>query len=146
MINSIRAFFRLDFEFKVAAFKTKMSHLPGLVPIGPEKPPRPPGGKSNPPVKGKTDFGIPVNWPVGSDVWSPTTTDIRNVSGISEYKLYKQGPGFYDYRLEIQNTQTYNYHFYDETGDSYQINTYRRGIHYVRYDSDHPTVVFITGS
>lgn len=93
----------------------------------------------------KKDFGISVNWPVGTDRFKNTTPKVKEKAAITEYKLYEYN-GFYKYKLEFVNTEHYNYHFYDETGDSYQVNTFTNGTHYVRYDSKNPDIVFIKGS
>ncbi|TFY64822.1 hypothetical protein EVG20_g5824 [Dentipellis fragilis] len=49
------------------------------------------------------------------------------------------------YILNFTNTYKFDYYFYDETGDNYHVNTYRRGDHYVRFNSDKPKIIFIRG-
>ena len=86
-----------------------------------------------------------VRWPV-ADKWVDLPREQEKLSGIDRYKLEKQSGSVYDYRLSFVNNQTYDYHFYDETGDSYRVNTYSVGEHYVRYNSKKPTILFVTGS
>jgi hypothetical protein len=91
-------------------------------------------------------FGISVNWPVmGSDSWISTNEAVSSRAKITQYALYAYD-GTWKYKLWFTNTEHYNYFFYDETGDYYQVNTFRNGNHYVRYNSESPTIVYITGS
>ncbi|KAL8877709.1 MAG: hypothetical protein Q9198_004322, partial [Flavoplaca austrocitrina] len=93
------------------------------------------------------DFGLVVNWPFDkNDDWKSTRNDVQDTAAITRYSFYSSSSPIYDYVLEITNTVDYNYRFYDQTGDSYQINTYEEGDHLVRYNSEKPNVVFITGS
>jgi hypothetical protein len=94
---------------------------------------------------GKRDFGIAVSWAVGDTQWKNTSPDVRERSAITRYKLYEYD-GSWKYMLEFSNEEHYDYYFYDETGDKYEVNTFRNGDHYVRYDSDQPNIVFISGS
>ncbi|KAL9011250.1 MAG: hypothetical protein Q9180_009210 [Flavoplaca navasiana] len=95
----------------------------------------------------KGDFGLVVNWPFDkNDDWKSTRNDVQDTAAITRYSLYSSSSPIYDYVLEITNMVDYNYRFYDQTGDSYQINTYEEGDHLVRYNSEKPKVVFITGS
>lgn len=93
----------------------------------------------------KTNFGISVNWPVSDSSWKNTDAAVQSRAAITRYALWKYD-GLYTYKLMFTNTEHYNYYFYDETGDSYQVNTYRNGDHYVRYGSDSPNIVYISGS
>lgn len=93
----------------------------------------------------KTDFGISVIWPVGDSSWKNTDSNTRTTAAITRYTLY-QYDGFYKYMLYFTNTEHYDYYFYDETGDRYEVNTYRNGDHYVRYDSNKPEIIYIKGS
>ena len=82
---------------------------------------------------------VAVNWPVGDDTWKPVT----NVLGISQYKVHDNRPSVYDYRLEFINTATWDFKFWDEAGDSYRVNTYSIGDHFVRYNSNQPTIKIV---
>jgi hypothetical protein len=95
-------------------------------------------------VARKEDFGISVIWPVEGK-WVTTPLDFVNSTGIGRYKLLYYDGTIYDYRLEFSTSQTYNYHFHDETGDSYKCNVYEPGYHYVDYNSKKPTIIYITG-
>ncbi|CAN5963951.1 unnamed protein product [Sphagnum jensenii] len=82
-------------------------------------------------------------WPVTQDdSWKTPAQRIKDIVDISQYSLTKN-TGWYQYVLWIKNTQTWDYTFYDETGDSYLLTTYVTGSHCVRYDSDKPTIVKI---
>ena len=94
----------------------------------------------------KKDFGIVVDWPLGSNEWKETTPEVRSLAGISRYKFHSSSHPLYDYVLEITNTENYNYFFYDKTGDYYKINTYSNNDHLVRFSSHSSTISFITGS
>ena len=91
------------------------------------------------------DFGIDVNWPVEGR-WMTTSKTERETSGISEYKLQKGGGLFYDYTLQFRCFLPYDYYFFDETGDSYEVNVYRVGQHNVQYKSKKPVIIFVKGS
>ncbi|SES87850.1 hypothetical protein [Stigmatella erecta] len=97
-------------------------------------------------VSDKQDFGIGVNWPVGDSSWKPTDTNTNNTAAISRYSLYEQDGSTYKYILYFSNSEHYDYYFYDQTGDSYRVNTFVNRDHYVRYNSNAPSIVFITGS
>ncbi|GJE85920.1 hypothetical protein PsYK624_020000 [Phanerochaete sordida] len=91
------------------------------------------------------DFGMTVLWSV-ANTWIDLPRDQMVKSGIERYNLSTQSGSFYDYRLTFANNQTYDFHFWDETGDSYRVNTFSIGEHYVRFNSDKPTIVYVTGS
>lgn len=93
----------------------------------------------------KKNFGVAVDWPVGDGTWINTTSYVQSVAAITKYTLHTNS-GEWAYRLEFQNTEHYDYYFYDQTGDSYEVNTYRNGSHYVRYNSASPTIAYISGS
>ncbi|EUC56774.1 hypothetical protein RSOL_196130, partial [Rhizoctonia solani AG-3 Rhs1AP] len=96
------------------------------------------------------DFGIDMHWDVdrngGEDNWKPTKPEIRDRAAITRYNLYDQKGETYRYILQFTNTAHYDYYFFDESGDSYENNTYRNGDHFVRYNSDRPTIIYIKGS
>ena len=95
----------------------------------------------------KKDFGIQIDLPVGSDdSWKDTPDNVRDRAAISRWKLHTIKAIGGKYTLEITNSAHYDYHFYDGTGDSYRLNTYVNGDHYVSYDSQDPALLFVTGS
>ena len=94
----------------------------------------------------KLDFGITCDWyPSEIENWKNTSADFARITGISSYSVNRHD-GMYAYIINFENTQHYDYHFYDETGDSYRCNTYINRKHYVRYNSSKPRIVYITGS
>ncbi len=93
----------------------------------------------------KKDFGIAVAWPLTGNNWTDTTAEVKSIAAIPRYSLGAYG-GTWAYILYFSNTEHYDYYFYDKTGDSYQVNTYRNGDHYVRYNSSDPAIAFIKGS
>lgn len=99
--------------------------------------------------KAKEDFGIAVNWPVDRN-WVDLSADDADTTGISSYQLWKSNSILYTYTLHIVNDvhddYHYNYDFFDETGDSYSLNTYTNGDHYVQYNSAKPTITYVRGS
>ncbi|MBO7789006.1 hypothetical protein J6363_31120 [Burkholderia pseudomallei] len=95
-------------------------------------------------INKKEDFGISVNWPVGDGSWKETDPEVQRRAAITRYSLYIYD-GFYRYKLYFTNTKHYSYKFFDETGDSYSVNTYRAGDHFVRFDSGKPKIVYISG-
>ena len=100
--------------------------------------------------KAKENFGIDVNWPVNNSSWVDVPENVATITGIRKYKLWKCNAINGNYCLQIYNDVThdysYDYCFYDETGDGYSLNTYLNREHYVQYDSTKPTILFITGS
>ncbi len=99
------------------------------------------------PAPTKEPFGISVVWTVATNQdWINTPGTVRRTSAITRYALYKYNRHNYAYLLYITNTLHYNYYFYDETGDYYQINCFRNGDHWVRYNSEKPEIIYFSGS
>lgn len=92
-------------------------------------------------------FHIDVNWPVGDASWKYFKEGDKefDVAAIHRYTLHRYSGPTYDYILEFSNDKHYNYAFCDEGGDIYTCNTFRNGDHFVRYNSDKPTIVAISG-
>ena len=94
-------------------------------------------------------FNLPVDWPAKeNDVagqWKNTPADFANVSRITRYNLYFNDGGFWDWRLDFTNEDTYDYYFRDEEGDVYTVRTWSKGDHYVRFDSKKPKIVNVSG-
>ncbi|KAJ0419593.1 hypothetical protein BJY00DRAFT_150951 [Aspergillus carlsbadensis] len=103
------------------------------------------GGK--PPIENHgtaSDFNLKVKWPVGHGTATiKTSTTVYDEAGISQYKLSEQTGWIviWKYVLEIENNVNYTYEFTDESGDTYGLTTMVSGWHYVRYNSDQPTIV-----
>jgi len=97
----------------------------------------------------KEDFGIQVTWDTqGVLDWKPTTKTIQDTASISMYMLKKtstSGDNIYC-TLHIQNSEHYDYIFYDETGDYYPCNTWSSGSHTINFYSEKPNIRFATGS
>ncbi|KAM5544981.1 hypothetical protein V8D89_001092 [Ganoderma adspersum] len=97
-------------------------------------------------------FSTPVNWPVahagGWGEWKDTTPEVNRVARITKYNLYKYGGGDtnWNYMLQFANEDTYHYYFRDQEGDTYSVNTFRNGEHYLRYNSDQPNIVNVEGN
>lgn len=98
--------------------------------------------------EGKKNFDIKVQWQVGMDKMCPTSQDVLDKTGIASFNFTTGALRHigYEYYLEINNTKNYDYYFYDETGDYYRLNCFLTGNHSVRFNSDKPTIVRITGS
>ncbi|KAF7333100.1 hypothetical protein MVEN_00136700 [Mycena venus] len=95
----------------------------------------------------RAPFGIDVNWPVANTTsWQGTQSDVQTIAGITQYALYQTTNPLYPYILWFTNTEHYDYFFYDQTGDSYQVDTWRDGSHWVQYNSAKPTILFIKGA
>lgn len=89
-------------------------------------------------------FGCQVNWPyASSSSWINTLPNVSQLTGITQYAL--TSGTLYTYTLYINTTQTYNYTFYDATGDGYGLNVFVAGSHYVSFNSSAPTILFVTG-
>ena len=93
----------------------------------------------------KKDFGVAVSWPIVG-TWTNTTDEVKARAAITRYKLWESNAIGGKYTLQFTSTEHYNYHFYDETGDSYGVNTWSNGDRFVQYDSDEPKIAYITGS
>ncbi|KAJ5205221.1 hypothetical protein N7472_001669 [Penicillium cf. griseofulvum] len=98
------------------------------------------------PKAGEPDVGgIDVYWPPTNDpTWIDTPPPVQNIAAISRYYLNYTEGGFYQYILFFTNTQHYDYHFQDETGDTYRCNTFRNDDHYVQYNSSNPTITHVS--
>jgi hypothetical protein len=96
-------------------------------------------------VGGKENFGMVVDWPVEGK-WVNTSKDDYKTSAISRYKLEKGSGLFYEYTLQFDCSQHYDYYFFDETGDSYEVNVYLNGQHSVQYNSEKPKINYVKGS
>lgn len=93
-------------------------------------------------------FGIALDWkvqPAGQSKWKNTTSDVEGRAKLTRFKITQDNGLVFKYQLEITNTDTYNYFFYDEEGDAYQINTFSKGDHWVNYNSEHPTIAYVRG-
>lgn len=96
----------------------------------------------------KNNFGISVNWPVEYNAWKSPTDDQTKVSAITGYCLETTGTLLepYKYILHFINTEHYDYKFTDESNDVYEVDTWSNGNHYVQYNSDQPTIIYVSGS
>jgi len=100
----------------------------------------------------KEPFSVKVEWPLGDDSWKAASPEVQEKAAITQYALSNNNTGLGSwftasrYALRFSNADTFNYFFYDETGDHYQVNTFTKGEHVVRFDSANPKIVFITGS
>ncbi|KAF7190359.1 hypothetical protein HII31_08277 [Pseudocercospora fuligena] len=97
----------------------------------------------------KPAFGVSVDWRLGSSAWEPTDASVEATAYISQYALYSYtGILPYDYIIYFTNVgdKNYDYHFYDATGDAYEVNCFGDGGHYVRFKSEKPEILFITGN
>lgn len=95
-------------------------------------------------VANPEDHGwIPVNWPVGDDKWIDTDQSVKD-EGISRYCLYFNGhPNVDSYTLEFTNTKGWSFHFIDDTKDVYSIDTVWNSDHWLKYNSEQPTIKFV---
>jgi hypothetical protein len=96
----------------------------------------------------KTPFNTTANWPpvFSSAPWIVQTSAFIGLTGISRYALDQRSASLYTYKLHFTNQVHYDYYFTDNSGDIYECNTFRNGDHYVRYNSDSPTIINISGS
>jgi len=98
----------------------------------------------------KEDFGVQITWdPQDNSTWNATSQDLQDTASISSYYLIKNSTdsdGTVHCTINFENTKHYDYHFYDETGDSYECNTFENTTHYVNYFSKKPNLRFVTGS
>ncbi|KZT38116.1 hypothetical protein SISSUDRAFT_1047478 [Sistotremastrum suecicum HHB10207 ss-3] len=82
-----------------------------------------------------------VYWPVLDGIWR--NPGGASALGISRYRLFRTS-GIWRYRLEITNTRGWNFHFHDQSGDYYNLDTFFNGTHYLRYNSNQPTILAVT--
>ena len=92
---------------------------------------------------GETGGCVNVNWPVAGG-WVPTP-ELVDTLGIAGYSLMETKGIIYKYTLTFQTVppSTFDYTFDDASGDSYVCNTWQDGFHYINYNSDDPTIVYI---
>lgn len=99
-------------------------------------------------LESKSTFFQEVDWPVENpQTWVTITSEEIETTEITRYSLsdnYRMS--YYDYRLLFTNLKHYDYYFVDEDGDIYECNTYRNGNHYIRYNSNKPTIKMVKGS
>ncbi|KAG9506589.1 hypothetical protein J7337_000122 [Fusarium musae] len=88
---------------------------------------------------------VKVYWTVGSE--GVTSRDVQYETGITWYKLdWAELRSPFTYKLTIVAQDTYNYVFYDETGDGYTLGVWQGArTHNVEYGSRKPTIVSISG-
>ena len=92
-------------------------------------------------IQPRYDAHILVNWPVTGDTWVPTLPGSQVESYISRYMLTTSTwLPIYDWKLEFTNIVNGRFQFIDETEDEYQVDCERIGDHYVRYNSERPTI------
>ncbi|ETS80702.1 hypothetical protein PFICI_08231 [Pestalotiopsis fici W106-1] len=90
-------------------------------------------------------FVVEVDWPVDNE-WHQTSQDFANETGITAYQVGTSYSPFYIYFVEIVTNEHYNYKFYDQTGESYDLDVFVDGDHVIRYNSQQPTIGQISGS
>ncbi|KAI0669103.1 hypothetical protein C8Q78DRAFT_231108 [Trametes maxima] len=104
------------------------------------------------PLASGPPFSIGVHWPVAHagawDEWKPTSAEVNRTARIPRYNLYKYGTPSdnWTYMLQFSNADTYRYHFRDAEGDTYTVDTWRNGDHYLRFNSSAPTIVNVSGN
>ncbi|KAL3587886.1 hypothetical protein FPOAC2_13785 [Fusarium poae] len=115
---------------------------------GPQQPSiQPRTGSLIQPRMTREPFDITVNWvPTYDADWEPASDEVKSRAAITERRVARFNGTYYSYIIEFVNTEHYNYHFWDETGDSYSVNTFTNGHHYVRYNSEKPTIISISGT
>ena len=96
-------------------------------------------------------FDMAVHWPADNVVnWPNKNDDFYKKTGIHMYFIKKDEYNpFYTYAVEFKADWPYTYTFYDESGDSYSCSIALVGFnpeHIVRYNSDRPTIVRVTGT
>ncbi|KAF8598341.1 hypothetical protein BDV93DRAFT_526788 [Ceratobasidium sp. AG-I] len=95
-------------------------------------------------------FAVPVNWSVAHagawNEWKATSNEVQERAAISRYNLYEYIGANWRFMLQFTNRAHYTYYFEDQTGDRYRVDTWRNGDHYLRYNSDHPTIILVDGS
>ncbi|KAM6510878.1 hypothetical protein FSOLCH5_011324 [Fusarium solani] len=88
---------------------------------------------------------VKVHWEVGTS--GNTDDETRDRTAITWYKLEKapiSSPK--QWRLTIACEDTYNYRFFDEEPDYYDLNVWlTSGTHWVEYNSERPTIVSVSG-
>jgi hypothetical protein len=105
-----------------------------------------PFGPEDEPAASGPPFNVQVNWPVGSE--GAPSEEVQDKTAITYYKLEK-APWYslFKYKLTIITQDTYNYNFYDQEPDSYNLNIWQTaGSHTVEFNSKNPTITSITGS
>lgn len=129
-------------KYRIGTLKTSDSDP--AVPSAPADD-KPSGDKPHPPefIVHEVDD---IYWPVSTPTWLKPAQRIIDQVDISRYYVTKNPGWWYDYILYITNTENWSYTFYDETGDSYGLNCYQQGDHYVAYDSTQPTIVKIVAT
>jgi hypothetical protein len=100
------------------------------------------------PVTAKA-FSVRVRWePTKDPVWKDTPSDVRDITSIRRYNFCETGDiwPLPKYILEFQCGERNIYGFTDETIDTYTktvINT--ESTHAVRFSSDKPTIIVVSG-
>ena len=91
-------------------------------------------------------FSVAVEWPVDDD-WHEPSSDFKNATGITWYKVGHSDSWIYDYYVQIWCFQDYDYYFTDNENDRYELNVFDTGAdHIVRFNSSGPTIRMVTGS
>ncbi len=107
---------------------------------------KPAGEEANSVAASGPEFSnVTVDWTVGSS--GAPSPDIQNKTGITWYKLENaEWYSPFQYKLTINCNDTYDYHFMDQEGDSYQLDVRQTaGSHSLEYRSSAPTIVSISG-
>ncbi|RSL76618.1 hypothetical protein BHE90_000078 [Fusarium euwallaceae] len=88
--------------------------------------------------------GVAVNWEVGTS--GNTDDETRDRTAIIWYKLEKAPIySLHQWRLTISCEDTYNFRFFDEEPDYYDLDVWlTSGTHWVEYDSENPTIISIS--
>ena len=90
-------------------------------------------------------FNRSVDWPV-DDKWHNTSDDFAAETGITSYIVGNSSNPIFDYYIQFITNQDYDYFFTDESPDTYENNVSDTSEdHITRYNSDKPTIKFVTG-
>ncbi|KAH7185998.1 uncharacterized protein B0J16DRAFT_415295 [Fusarium flagelliforme] len=96
-------------------------------------------------------FDVQVHWPADNiNNWPDKNGDFYKKTGIHMYRITKDDYNpFYTYEVKIRADWPFTYTFYDESGDDYSVSIWMVGMnedHTVKFNSDRPTIVRVTGS
>lgn len=93
-------------------------------------------------------FDVDVDWSNFDGLWRKPAAAITKATRITDYRVGKSSSILYSYYIEIYANGAASYNFFDKTGDSYWLVVSVTGqpfAHVVRYNSDDPRIVRITG-
>ena len=97
-----------------------------------------------PPPPDPITGSIAVDWPEGTS--GNTTDDVYKATGIRSYSVQDVIGWIYQWEIDFNTENEWDYVFTDQSGDTYSCSCDRTGGHYIDYNSRLPNITQVSWS